>query len=51
MNEHASGFHVEDTSLEIEDDSPVKVLGSSNFDKIANDPTKDVFVFFYAPWC
>jgi len=26
-------------------------LDTSNFDKIALDPTKDVLVEFYAPWC
>ena len=29
----------------------VTVLDSSNFDSIALDPTKDVLVEFYAPWC
>ena len=29
----------------------VTVLTPSNFDKIALDPTKDVLVEFYAPWC
>jgi protein disulfide-isomerase A6 len=29
----------------------VTVLGSTNFDKIALDETKDVLVEFYAPWC
>ena len=29
----------------------VTVLDASNFDKIALDPTKDVLVEFYAPWC
>jgi protein disulfide-isomerase-like protein len=29
----------------------VTVLGDSDFDKIALDPTKDVLVEFYAPWC
>jgi len=31
--------------------SAVTVLDPSNFDSIALDPTKDVFVEFYAPWC
>jgi len=30
---------------------PVKILVANNFDQIVNDPTKDVFVEFYAPWC
>jgi len=31
--------------------SAVTVLTPSNFDSIVLDPTKDVFVEFYAPWC
>jgi len=31
--------------------SAVTVLDPSNFDAIALDPKKDVFVEFYAPWC
>jgi protein disulfide-isomerase A6 len=31
--------------------SAVTVLTSSNFDTVAMDPTKDVLVEFYAPWC
>jgi len=31
--------------------SAVTILDDENFDKIALDPTKDVLVEFYAPWC
>jgi len=31
--------------------SAVTILSPSNFDSVVMDPTKDVFVEFYAPWC
>jgi len=32
-------------------DQPVKTLVALNFNELVNDPTKDVLVEFYAPWC
>ncbi|XP_074650434.1 protein disulfide-isomerase A4-like [Tubulanus polymorphus] len=32
-------------------DGPVKEVVAITFNKIVNDPTKDVLIEFYAPWC
>lgn len=34
-----------------ENDGPVKVVVGKTFNEIVNDPTKDVLIEFYAPWC
>eukprot|EP00731_Ephydatia_muelleri_P016571 Em0009g995a len=32
-------------------DGPLTVVVGKNFDSIVNDPTQDVLIEFYAPWC
>ena len=34
-----------------DNDGPLVQIVGHNFDQIVMDPTKDVFVKFYAPWC
>jgi len=37
--------------LPADNNGPLYTLVGKNFESIVNDPTKDVFVEFYAPWC
>jgi len=34
-----------------ENPDAVKTVVAKNFDQVVNDPTKDVLIEFYAPWC
>lgn len=35
----------------MQNDGPVTVIVGSNFERIVKDPTKDVLLEIYAPWC
>ena len=35
----------------MDNSGPVKVVVGTTFESIVMDPTKDVLVEFYAPWC
>lgn len=35
----------------VPNNGPLTVVVGKNFDEIVRDPTKDVLVKFYAPWC
>ncbi|EDO31634.1 predicted protein [Nematostella vectensis] len=43
--------HIKSEPLPESNDGPVKVVVGENFKEIVNDPTKDVLIEFYAPWC
>lgn len=43
--------HLKSEPVPESNDGPVKVIVGSEFEAIAKDETKDVFVKFYAPWC
>ena len=43
--------HLKSEAIPESNDGPVKVIVGLEWDKIVNDPTKDVLVKYYAPWC
>ena len=43
--------HLKSEAVPESNDGPVKVVVGSQFQDIVMDPTKDVFVKYYAPWC
>jgi len=42
---------VKSEAAQEKNDAPVKIIVGTTFDQIVKDPTKDVLVEFYAPWC
>lgn len=51
VNDGTATPHLKSAPVPEDNTGPVTVIVGSEFDKIVNDPTKDVFVKFYAPWC
>jgi len=43
--------HLKSEAVPENNDVGVKVIVGTEFDKIVRDPTKDVLVKYYAPWC
>jgi len=43
--------YLKSEEVPVTNDDPVKVVVAKQFDEIVNDPTKDVLIEFYAPWC
>lgn len=43
--------HLKSEPVPESNDGPVTVIVGSEFERIVNDPTKDVLVKYYAPWC
>jgi protein disulfide-isomerase A1 len=42
---------IKSEEIPADNSGPVKVVVAKTFDQIVNDPSKDVLVEFYAPWC
>jgi len=42
---------IKSEEIPTDNNGPVTVIVAKTFDEIVNDPTKDVLVEFYAPWC
>ncbi|XP_065671417.1 protein disulfide-isomerase A3 [Hydra vulgaris] len=43
--------YIKSEPLPVDNNGPVKIVVGENFNEIVNDPTKDVLIEFYAPWC
>lgn len=43
--------HLKSEPVPEKNDGPVTVIVGTEFEKIVKDPTKDVLVKYYAPWC
>lgn len=43
--------HLKSEEIPETNDGPVTVVVGKSFDEIVMDPTKDVFIKYYAPWC
>ncbi|KAJ7985579.1 hypothetical protein DPEC_G00353540 [Dallia pectoralis] len=43
--------HVKSEAVPENNTGPVKVVVADNFEEMVNDPSKDVLIEFYAPWC
>jgi len=43
--------HIKSEAIPEDNNGPVKTIVAHTFESIVKDPTKDVLVEFYAPWC